>query len=302
MKILVFGAGAIGSLFGGLLSKNNDVVLIGRKPHVDAINKKGLKIKGKTNSRLRLPAFNSVKEIRFSPDIIIISVKSYDTDAAAEQIKHLVADKTGVMSLQNGLGNIEKICKHINKKNIIACVTTHGAVFLKSGTIIHTGVGKTTIGEINGIKSERIVKIAQIFNQAGIKTSINKNIQEEIWIKAIINSSINPLTTFFNCKNGYLDKNPVLKKLVERICKESTLIANSNGLNLDYEEMIDKTFDVISDTSENFSSMLQSYNQEKRTEIDSINGVFVEIGKKNNVSNLLNKILMDFIKEKKRFL
>jgi len=295
MKILVFGAGAIGSLFGGLLSKNNEVVLIGRKPHVYAINKKGLKIKGKTNLKLKVSAFKSVKEINFFPDLIIISVKSYDTDSAVKQIKHLVGKKTMVMSLQNGLGNIEKICKYVNKKNILACVTTHGAIFSKPGEIFHTGIGKTTIGGLNVDKSKKVQDIVQTFSQSKIKTIISKNIIKEIWIKAIINSSINSLTTFFKCKNGYLFKNPVLKKLVEKTCNESTAIANSQGFSLKQKDMIDKTFEVISDTSENYSSMLQSKNKGQKTEINSINGKLVEIGKKKRIDTFVNDLLLRII-------
>jgi len=75
MDILVFGAGAIGSLFGGLLSKDNDVVLVGRKSHIDKINKKGLQIEGMTNLKADLLAVENIKNISFSPDIIILSVK-----------------------------------------------------------------------------------------------------------------------------------------------------------------------------------------------------------------------------------
>jgi len=300
MKIVVFGAGAIGSLFGALLSKRNEVILIGRKAHVYAISKNGLTISGKTKFSGKIQAFEDVGSVK-SPDLLVVSVKSYDTENAMIQIKKIIGPNTKIISLQNGLDNVEKIQKHVKRKNIFVCITTNGAFFSKHGQIIHTGVGKTTLGQIDG-KTKDAEEIVNTFNDAGIVTTVNREITREIWIKGIINSSINPLTTFFDCKNGYLAKNPVLKKIVEKICEESTTIANSNGFDLNSKDMIDRTFEVIKDTSQNYSSMLQSYNQGKMTEIDSINGVFLEIGKKNKTPFLLNKVLTDFIKEKKRFL
>ena len=295
MNIIVFGAGAIGSLFGGLLSKNNKVILIGRKKHVKAINSKNLKIIGKTNKKIKLQAFENVTKVT-DADLIILTVKSYDTDNAIKKLKPLINSKTIIMSLQNGLDNIDQIQKYVNKNQIVAGITTHGAIFEKPGLINHTGIGNTTIGELNGKKSPRVLKIVEIFNEAEIKTTINSNIIDEIWIKAIINSSINTLTSFFSCKNVYLLENPILENLVEKICIESTNVAKSEGFKFDNFTMIEKTKEVINDTGDNYSSMLQSIKQKKKTEIDSINGKIVEFGRKNNVDLTLNEILIHYIK------
>jgi 2-dehydropantoate 2-reductase len=296
MNIVIMGAGAIGSFFGALLNKNNNIILIGKTSHISAIKKSGLVIEGKTNLKLKISAECSVDRITFKPDLIFLTVKSYDTELAISQLLDLIYDKTIVISLQNGLDNIDKIKKYVNEEKIIAGVTTHGAFFSKPGVIKHTGIGTTIIGVLKGKNTKRIKEIANQFNDAGIKTSVSKNVIREIWIKAIINSSINPLTAFFQCKNGYLLKNPILENLVEKICKESTEIANAEGLNISYIEMIKKTKKVIRATSENHSSMLQSILHSKKTEIDSINGRLVEIGIKNNINPELNNILIYTIK------
>ncbi len=298
MNIVVFGAGAIGSLFGGLLSKNNKVVLVGRKDHIDSINKKGLTIKGKTNLDANVSAVENVKNIDFTPDIIILSVKSYDTGKAAESIKKIVGKKTIIISLQNGLDNIEKIKKHVKKEQIVVCITTHGSVFLESGYIKHTGVGKTVIGSFQD-KCNNISSIAKLFDKVGIKTTVSHDILKEMWIKAVVNSSINPLTTIFNCKNGYLLENPVLKDIVEKICYESTTVANSCGYSLEKGYTLNKTVEVIEDTKENFSSMLQSVQNNKKTEIDSINGIIFKKARENNIDANLNKLLIHLVKDLK---
>jgi len=277
MNIVIFGAGAIGSLFGALLSKSNNVLLIGRKPHVTTIQKKGLIIEGKTHLDVKILA-------------------AYDTEAAILQARKIISDNTIVLSLQNGLDNIDKISKHLSSKRIIAGVTTHGAFFSKPGVIKHTGKGMTILGGLNGKKTNVIDSIVKLFNQTGIDTTESKNILKEIWSKAIINSSINPLTAIFQCKNGYLIENPLLEKLVEIICEESTSIANAEGVDLSYSEMLNKTKEVIKNTSDNYSSMLQSIKKRKKTEIESINGKLVEIGKKHNISTMINQILVYSVK------
>jgi 2-dehydropantoate 2-reductase len=296
MKIVILGAGAIGSLFGGLLAKNNDVVLVGRKPHVNIIKKNGLTIKGKTRLNVKVKAVDTIKKIFFSPDLLILTVKSYDTLNAIKQAKAIINDSTIVISLQNGLDNVERIEKHVKRKNIVVGITTHGAVFSKPGFIEHTGISKTTVGELSGKKTRRIQKIVEMFNVAGVKTTLNNDILREIWIKAIVNSSINSLTAFSQCRNGYLLENPVLEKLVDKVCEESTCVAVSQGVSVSYDEMIKRTREVIWDTAGNFSSMLQSVHQRKFTEIDSINGVFVNYGRKNNIKVLVNEVLLNYIK------
>ena len=296
MNIVVFGAGAIGSLFGALISKKHNVTLIGISPHVNTIQKNKLRITGKTQINIKISAEKSTEEISKTPDLLLLTVKSYDTEIAIKQAKKIIGKDTVILSLQNGLDNIERIKKHVDSKKIIAGTTTHGVLFSKPGYIEHTGIGDTIIGELNSKKTYRIKNIIKAFNQAGIPCLLSSNILKEIWIKAIINSSINPLTTLFLCRNGYLLKNPMLKNIAEKVCEESTNAANTQGLNLSNKKMFDKTIKVIKKTSENYSSMLQSFKNCKKTEIDSINGKLVSIGKKQGVDMLLNEVLFHSIK------
>ncbi len=296
MNIVILGAGAIGSLFGALLFKKNNVLLVGRASHVHAIKTNGLSISGKTCLNVKIFAEESVEDIPFSVDLLIIAVKSYDTKSAIKQAKKIINDDTIVLSLQNGLDNVKEIEHVVDRRQIIAGVTTQGAFFSKLGYIVHTGVGKTILGEMDGENSERIKNVKDIFNQVGIKTVVSKNIIKEMWVKAIVNSSINPITAFFKCKNGYLLENPVLEKMVEKICEESTNVADVYGMNLSYLDMVQKTKEVIRDTSENYSSMLQSVKRGKKTEINSINGVLVDIGRSYNIEVSLNEIMVSLIK------
>lgn len=295
MNIIIFGAGAIGSLFGALLAKNNRVVLIGRSAHMNAIQRKGLTITGKTNCSVQVMAIESIKEVPFQIDLILLTIKSYDTQSACHQIQSYLNDETMVLSLQNGLNNIETIERYIQRKHIIAGTTTQGAIFSKPGEIVHTGIGVTILGELEGQTSQRLKNLASIFNTCGLHTITSANISKEIWIKTIINSSINPLTAFFGCKNGYLLTNPLLERIVEYICKESTSIALAEGISLQSADMIQKTKEVIRNTADNYSSMVQSIQQGKKTEIDAINGKLKQISKENKNDAPLNTLLMELI-------
>ncbi len=295
MNIVVFGAGAIGSLFGALLAKQNEVTLVGRTDHTAQIKQHGLIIEGKTRLIAPVAAVESAKDITVSPDLILLTVKSYDTETASHQLLPLLKDQTMVLSLQNGLANLEKIEHHLGKKHLLAGITTHGAFFTRPGLITHTGKGNTILGELDGHPSERLKTLVFLFNQAGIETQMSTEINTEIWKKAIVNSSINPLTAFLKCKNGYLLENPILGKTVESICNESCKIASSEHILVSSVEMIEMTKEVIRDTAENHSSMLQSIQQGKRTEIDSINGELLRIGMKNKTNTPLNRILVELI-------
>ena len=296
MNIVIFGAGAIGSLFGALLFKKNNVLLIGRKAHITAIKKNGLKIQGRTNLNVKIEAESTVDNVTFSPDLLILTVKSYETETAIKQAKKIINKDTKVLSLQNGLDNIEKISKVVDSERIIAGTTTHGAYFLKPGVIKHTGTGITILGELKKGKNEQLHSVFRLFNEAGIKTSESKNILKDIWSKGVINSSINPLTAIFKCKNGHLLENRILERLLEMICEESVNIAKAHGIDLSYKEMLIKTKEVIINTSDNYSSMVQSVMNRKKTEIDSINGKLIEIGNKYNVSTFINEILVYSVK------
>lgn len=296
MKILIMGAGAIGSFFGGMLAKKNKVMLVGRKKHNEVINNRGLYIKGKTSLKVNVKAVETVDNLSEIFDLVILTVKSYDTDFAVREIKKIISEKTLVLTMQNGLDNIKKITRHIDINKVLAGTTTNGVIFKKPGTVVHSGVGYTTIGEIDSKKKNRASKIVKTFNKSGIKTSLCMDIRKEIWEKAVANSSINTLTTFFKCKNGYLLKNPILEKLVNRICMESTNVAYANNVVLDFNEMFEKTKSIIKYTKDNYSSMYQSYLNKKPLEIDSINGVIIELGRKQNVDTTLNEIIVYAIK------
>jgi len=297
MNIIVFGAGAIGSLLGGLLSKSNTVALIGRNPHITTIQEAGLTIKGKTMFHHKIPAFDHIKKSPFKPDLIILTTKSYDTEQAVKQISTVMTNHTLLLTFQNGLDNIDKMKRFISKKQILAGITTHGCLFNSPGIITHTGRGRSLIGELDGKQTSRVNDLVEVFQNACFPIQISVNIQKEIWMKGIINSSINPLTASISCKNGRILQNPILHHLMEKICTESTLVANTLGYKLTSNEMIKRTQQVIKETKDNYSSMVQSIQRNQPTEINSINGMIIKKGLQNGCEVSCNQLVTKIIHE-----
>lgn len=285
MRFVIYGAGALGSLFGGLLSSHNEVFLIGRRGHMEAIKKNGLRIEGITDKTFYPGVDVKGKEC----DVVILTTKAYDTENAVKEILRRFG-KVPVLSLQNGLKNEEIISEIVGEEYALGGVTNHGATFIENGRIFHAGEGDTIIGEMNGEITERIKDISQAFNKCGIETKISRDIKKEIWKKAIINASINGLTSILKCRNGYLLKNKNAEILLEKICRECIKISSKSGIDVG-EGIIEKAKEVALKTSENISSMLQDLLKGKKTEIDEINGAFVEIAKKNGMNAPLNEFI-----------
>ena len=199
MRITVFGAGSLGSLIGGILSTKHHVGLIGRKPHIHAIKKRGLRITGKT--KLLTHPKTSLKDCQ-NPELLILTVKAYDTQKALMDALPLLGPDTFVLSLQNGFLNEEIIADKIGIRKVIGGTTSHGVTLIQPGEIKHTGMGDTVIGKMDGHITPRIKKISSVFKEVGLKTRISKDIKKDLYIKTIVNAGINPITTLFYCKNA----------------------------------------------------------------------------------------------------
>ena len=287
MRITVFGAGSLGSFIGGILSIKHHVGIIGRHSHINAIKKNGLRITGKTN--LVTYPKTSLRDCQ-NPELLILTVKAYDTEKALLDASPLLGSDTSVLSLQNGFLNEKIIGDMIGKKKVIGGVTSHGVTLTRPGEINHTGLGDTIIGEMDGRITPRIENISSVFNEVGIQTTISRNITRELYIKTVVNAGINPITALFNCKNGVLLKNPFLEQVLELTCKEAVDIINSSGILLP-SDILKRVKKVARSTSDNYSSMVQSIQCHKKTEIDQINGEIVALAEKMDRQAPLNKML-----------
>jgi 2-dehydropantoate 2-reductase len=298
VKLAIVGAGAIGSLFAFFFAKySKEVWLFDNNPErVKKVRDNGLRIEGisgkhKLNVNISSDAFEIGKA-----DLIFICVKAYDTLKAASDALPLFAEQTAILTLQNGLGNIETLSQVVEKKRILGGITSQGATVLGLGHIRHAGRGDTVIGELNGKITPRLNKIIDFFNKAGIPASKTNDVQGLIWSKLIINVGINALTAITRLKNGQLINFPETREILRLAVKEGMEILKRKDIKLIYERPVDKVEEVCKATAGNVSSMLQDVLNQKGTEVDFINGAIVKEGESLGIPTPVNLVLFNLVK------
>ncbi|MDD5409116.1 MAG: 2-dehydropantoate 2-reductase [Candidatus Omnitrophica bacterium] len=298
MKIVIVGPGAMGCLIAAFLSKSKEEVwlLDKNKENAAKINEDGISLEGVSGSWQAKPKTTaSVQDIP-KADLILICVKSFHTKQAVEQIKPLIQENTKIMTLQNGIGNIEIISELAGEDKVIGGATSEGATLIETGKIRHAGRGETIIGTIDGKMPVEIRSIREVFNKAGLQTKLSRDIKGLAWSKLIINVGINALTAITRLPNGRLTEFEGTKRILRDAVTEATRIAKRKRIKLIYDDPLAKVEAVCESTSGNISSMLQDVLKKKRTEIDFINGVIVRLGQELGIAVPTNRLLVDLVK------
>jgi len=294
VRVVIFGAGAIGSLVGGLLSKEHDVCLIGREWHISAIRRNGLKISGMTDGVFRMEGLSSLSRYEGKPDIVFLTTKSYDTEYAAKEIARYLGD-VPVLSFQNGLNNLEILKTHIEPEYLHAGITTHGVILRGPGQIEHTGTGWTVVGSFTPHGDETLIKeVSTSLTSAGIRTKISPDILTDIWKKGVVNAGINPVTAVARVPNGHILVSPELKGCAIALSTEAESVASALGFRV--KNGVDEMLKVANLTAHNRSSMLQDIERKKRTEIDAITGVIVKEGKTLGLPVQYSEVFLSLVK------
>jgi len=299
MKIAIVGPGAMGCLLAGSLKARTkeDIWLYDySKDRAERIKDSGIKIDGSGSShQVKVNISTDVKEIGIC-DFVFICVKSYSTEDACKDIKGLVGENTSIITLQNGIGNIQILNDYFGPEKIIAGVTNHGATLLSTGAVRHAGKGDTIIGKSDGRLSGALKEISATLNKAGFDTKISKDIDSVIWGKLIINVGINALTAVTRLHNGRLVEHDEVRSLMRAMVQEATKVVKRKRIKLAYDDPIQKAESVAKATAANISSMLQDVLNKKRTEIDFINGAIVRQGKALGIATPVNEVLTNLVK------
>ena len=291
MKIAVVGAGAMGSLFGAMLTEaGNEVWLYDVWPeHVQAINQDGLRIEREGNTRaVEMRATADPQQIGRA-ELVIIFVKSSQTNLAAETAQTIIASNGSVMTLQNGMGNADTVAEFIEPERILAGTTSHGATLLGPGNIRHAGAGPTTIGPWSPTEGglQRANQIAEFFNRAGIKTESVADVHSVVWNKLLINVGINAITALTNIKNGQILDLQITQELSRIAVVEAVNVARAQNIKV-HGDAVERVFKVAEATALNRSSMGQDVDCRRQTEIAAINGFIVREAKRLGLSTPVN--------------
>ncbi|MEN9609862.1 MAG: hypothetical protein RLZZ628_676 [Bacteroidota bacterium] len=307
MKIYILGAGALGCVIGGalFLAGQDATLLCHSQQQADLINQGGLDMRiGETIQKVAIPAATASQNLP-KPDLIIVLVKSQHTRTAIQSVIHYIGVETMVLSLQNGMGHEETLAEFVPKHQILGGKTYVGAVRLAANQVIAGYLGKLNIlGEFNGALSERVQKIAAIFQQAQLTTQISTNIYGAMWDKLFINVATGALSSITGLCYGDLYQSKALEAVAINAVNEAIAVAQAQKVNITVHEGATAWKMASAGLPYGFKpSMLQSLESGNRTEIDFINGYVVQKGIEMGIPTPFNQTLVACLKgiEQKKF-
>lgn len=299
MKIVIVGPGAMGCLFAGYFAKKkqNDIWLLDKNSRrAKRLKENGIKIETEKGSfSVKVNATARISEIK-SPDLFIICVKSYDTEDVLKTIEPILTKDSRVLTLQNGLGNMEMMSEILGADRVLGGVTAQGATSLGEGYIRHAGRGDTVIGNISGKLTVSMRPVREVFNLSGFAARLTKDVNSIIWSKLIINVGINAISALTRLNNGALIESQGTREVVAMAVTEAVRLGKKKRIKITYDDPIAKVESVCRATASNLSSMLQDVLNRRKTEIDYINGAIVRQAKSVNIPTPTNLILTNLVK------
>ncbi len=300
MRTVILGAGSLGSAIGGALSlAGNNVTLVARsRAHVEAVNRSGLKMIADGMERIARPA--AVTETLGLPpaELLIVLVKSFATKSAIEGARSLIGERTAVLTLQNGLGNEELIAEMVGAEKVVSGKSYLGGVLLSPG-VVKAGISakETVIGELDGSVTERIRAIAELFNAAGMRTTVSENIRGLIWDKLLLNSATGAVSAISGLCYGELYKLPEMERSGCAAVREGIEAARKLGIKLSCEDPKKIWEKARRGLAYDFkTSMLQSVESGRPTEIDFINGALARAAEEAGLTAPVNRTLTACVK------
>jgi 2-dehydropantoate 2-reductase len=288
MNIIVFGAGAIGSLYAAKLSAHHAVTVIGRPDHVMAIARDGLRVVGLESLACRVHAATAVS-VMLPDTLVLLTTKVNDNQQAAAALAGVVRDDTIVLCVQNGLGS-EAVVKDAiaGRCLVLRAITQFGAIFRGPGVVDFKVAGYTLIEA--GARSQAL---ADLLTASGLDGRISSAIKTEVWRKLIFNCVINPITSIIGSDVGGIADSR-LDPLKRMVVDECLRVAATDGVR--FEEDFVRTIADVFGASRNVASMRQDLLRGKPTEIDFMNGAVVALGRRNGIDCPVNAALAAIVK------
>ncbi len=292
MRVAVFGAGAVGGLIGARLASEAEVVLIGRPAFARAVRRNGLRIAGPRGGTFRVAAATRADAAR-SADLVILTTKAYDTEAAAAQLARARVGAP-ILSLQNGLTNLATLRRALPRTVLLGGSIVVGVIREAPGRLRYTGGGRAVIGSAR--RGEAMLKeVAALFSRAGIPTQSTNDLKSVLWSKAIVNAAVNPLTAILHCPNGEILRRPETRLVSMLAAREASAAGRADGIRLPADPW-PEVARVLRDTPTNRTSMLQDVEAHRRTEIDAITGEIVRVADARRIPVPVNRALLALVR------
>ncbi len=300
MKIYIIGSGGVGGYFGGKLAKaGNDVTFLARGDHFDAIKANGLTVKNTDEDFIIKPAkvIKDVSEIS-NPDLILFTVKTYDTESISKELVKYVNENTVIITFQNGIDNDLKIKDLIKNAQVYPGIAYVVSAKTEPGVISQTGgLKKLVFGDRESSSNGKLKEIETLIRNAGIDANVTEDIVSDLWKKFIFINAFSGMTSFYKQTIGDVLKDEEKLKMYEDCVRESINVAKKLNVKLP-ETIFEDTMKLSKDTNPLAkSSLLLDIENNRRNEIDSLNGTLVRLGEENNVEVRVNEKIYKAIKD-----
>jgi 2-dehydropantoate 2-reductase len=301
-RIAVVGAGAVGCYFGGMLARAGELVtLIGRAPHVEAVARKGLFLESLGfQERIAVPATADVAAAG-GADIVLLAVKTLDTETAARSLASHLASGAVVVSLQNGVDNVERI-RSVTGIEALAAVVYVAAEMTEPGRVKHTGRGDLILGDParrgapSASRRADLERVAACFARAGVPCAVSETIEADLWTKMIMNCAYNAISALTGARYGRVVRNAWTREVLRETIEETVAVAEATGVRFPAGSLVEAGLQLGETLSEALSSTAQDIARGKRTEIDSLNGYVARSGAELGVETPVNRTLHALVK------
>jgi len=282
MRIVVVGAGGVGGYFGARLARAGQVVtLVARGAHLDAIRSRGLRVRSAVEGEYTVP-MTAVEKVAGLPaaDAVLLCVKSFDTEAAVEQIRAVVGPMTPVLSLQNGVDNEDKIDTILGPGHALGGVAYVFAALEAPGVIAHTFAGRIVLGEMDGRATPRADRLREAFMAAGIPAALSEDIRRALWEKYLMISAQAGMTAVTRCPIGVIRDTPETWRMYRVIVEELAALGRASGVALPPDAVETTLANAEKLAAHLYSSLHHDLVYGKRLELDALHGYAVRLGER----------------------
>lgn len=298
----VVGAGAVGSFFGAMLARaGHRVTLIGRVPHVEAIERAGLQLQraGRVEA-LRMAATTDLAAVR-GADLVLFCVKSNDTEAVARQIAPLLDAGALVLSLQNGVDNAPTMARFI-RQSVVPAVVYVATAMPAPGVVQHFGRGDLVIGPLDAAAAQdtalgaRLQAVAELFATAEVPVRIAPDVMGELWSKLMVNCAYNAISGLAQQPYGRLAALPAIRELQRAVVREVVAVAQAEAQHLPLDAALAAMERIAGAMPAQLSSTAQDMARGKPSEIDHLNGYVARRGAELGIATPVNQALHALVK------
>lgn len=296
MKIVVIGAGAMGSIYSGHLSQANDVYVVDvNQDVVDHINKNGIVLEENGEENRYYPkAFVDSSEIG-KVDLVLLFVKSIFSKIALESNQNLIGKNTALMTLQNGAGHEEILKEFVSEDRIVIGTTEDNGSVLDLGRVKRGGKGKTNIGTIVENPKVNLNDIKNSFDKSGFNVEIHDNIQQLVWNKLITNASLSVVTGILQCSMGFIARDEYAWNMTKVLFDEVIKTGQALGLSFEVDKELEKVRQTSLDNPEGYTSIYSDIKKGRKTEVNTISGAVISNAKKVGVKVPVSEFVVNMI-------